>query len=145
MRFYETPNHQPRLIPKERVDWHAKRLGEAALNALRFTDEQDYDIEISPETGGAILNQMVDEMDAVWVLDTRDATKWMIFRDEIGTDQFDMVLQGMRAHGLVQYTYEPAGDLEDVYRNRRVADLSRADSFPQEWLNPPSGEAPAHE
>lgn len=132
MRFYEADNFDPRPNDAEHVNWHAKRLGESALRPLRFT-QGDYDVQITPVTGGTVLNQMCDEMDAVWVLDIRDNTRWVIFRDEVNSDNFKLILEGVAAHGAVQYTFEPTQDFEDLYCNRQFRDVAKADTFPQNW------------
>lgn len=150
MMFYNGEQYEARPEDKELVDWRAKRIGECALTGeefpkpLRFTDNETYDIEIRPETGGAMVNECCDEMDCVWVEDVRDGTRWVIFRDEINNDHFDNIISAMRYHGSLLHTFEPSPDVERLYRNRKVADLSRSDSFPQEWDNPPeAGDAAA--
>jgi hypothetical protein len=140
--FYGGKNYEPRLQPKELIDWRAMRAAELAVEGesypvpLRF-HAGEYDIEITPETGGVVLNSMSDDMDYYWVLDIRDGMKWVTFRSEMGDDNFKSMLQSMQFHGKSEYTYEPTPATEDLWRNRQIADVSRGDSFPAEWLVPP--------
>lgn len=144
-RFYTT-EHSTTSYEAAGIDWRARHAaalaieGEDAPRTVRFSDEEGYEVEITPETGGIVFNATEDDLDCFWVLDTRDDTKWVRFRDETDPEEWDGIEETLRYAGSTILTHYPQPWAAELWMNRRQADLSCADTMPEGWDAAPNAQ-----
>lgn len=137
INFYPAEEYEPREVEKEAIDWRARRMAQLALQGVDYPQPYrvrfgDLDVELTPKTGGAIINHTEDDLDAIWLdFNREDGAKLFLFRDQL-REAYDDILQLMFNYGMVATTQEPSPEVSQLYQQRIQRDIG--DEIPEDWF-----------
>ena len=117
------------------IDWKAKFAGEVALAGMDMPppvwveSSEGVKQQLNQENYFIWINETSDELDCLQVMDVTDGGVWTFFRDDLGSDEYDKLVESTAHAATFIHTVYPPRMVQNLFEEKEFEDLEGFDGF----------------